>query len=173
MRHTAGVSMPETSVPSSGRNKPPARILGGSLLIACSSRSDSGVRREGREREKDKEEKREGGQAFLRSQPYPTPSFFFSFSNLFVVSPRSDRLEQATLLIPERLFFEVRQTLYILACCRLRDSRVRWKRKHENKAGGNFFLFSAPPTFRVPFSFASFPLSESLEQANSTQHLCF
>ena len=29
----------------------------------------------------------------------------------------------------------------------------------------SFFLFSAPTTFRVPFSFASSPLSESLEQA--------
>ena len=57
MPHTAGVSMPETSVPSSGRNKPPTRILGGSLLIACSNRSDGGVRREGREREKNKNAK--------------------------------------------------------------------------------------------------------------------
>ena len=44
------------------------------------------------------------------------------------------------------------------------------KRKHGNKKAGNslpfsFFLFPAPPTFRMPFSFASSPLSESLEQA--------
>ena len=49
------------------------------------------------------------------------------------------------------------------------------KREHENKTGGNwgeevFFLFSrlfflAPPTFRVLFTFASSPLSDSLEQA--------
>ena len=51
------------------------------------------------------------------------------------------------------------------------------KRKNENKTvvnwGGkgrrtslpSFFLFPAPPTFRVPFSFASSPVSESLEQA--------
>ena len=77
MRHTAGVSMPETSVPSSGRNKPPARILGGSLLIACSSRSDSGVRREGREREKDKEEKREGGAGVPSLSTLPHPLVFF------------------------------------------------------------------------------------------------
>ena len=59
------------------------------------------------------------------------------------------------------------------------------KRKHENKTGGNcerrggslpfsFFLdcktvgfFLAPPTFRVPFSLASSPLPESLEQASA------
>ena len=110
MLHTAGVSIPEISAPSPGRNKPPPRILGGSLLIACSRRSDSGVRREGREREKNKEEKRErGGNAFLRSHPSPAHSvvFFFFFSHLFVVSPRSERLEQTTLLISETLFFEL------------------------------------------------------------------
>ena len=74
MLHKAGVSMPETSVPSSGRNKPSPRILGGSLLIACSSRSDSGVRREGREREKNKEEKRERGGTLT---PTPPPRCFF------------------------------------------------------------------------------------------------
>ena len=89
MLHTAVVSIPEISVPSPGRNKPPPRIRGGSLLIACCRRSDSGVQREGREREKNKEEKRERGRnAFLRSHPSPTPSvvFFFFFSHLFVVS---------------------------------------------------------------------------------------
>ena len=35
----------------------------------------------------------------------------------------------------------------------------------------SFFLFSAPPTFRVPFSFASSPLSESLEQGNTHSDL--
>ena len=75
MLHTAGVSMPEISVPSSGRNKPPPRILGGSLLIACSRLSDSGVRREGREREKNKEEKRERG-GTLTPTP-PLGCFFF------------------------------------------------------------------------------------------------
>ena len=83
-----------------------------SLLIAFSRRSDNGVRREGREREKNKEEKRERGGTLT---PTPPPRFcccfFFFFSHLFVVSPRSERLEQATLLIPERLFFEVRPTL--------------------------------------------------------------
>ena len=34
------------------------------------------------------------------------------------------------------------------------------KREHPS-----FFLFPAPPTFRVPFTFASSPLSESLEKA--------
>ena len=33
MLHTASMSMPEISVPSSGRNKPPPRPFGGSLLI--------------------------------------------------------------------------------------------------------------------------------------------
>ena len=80
MLHTAGVSIPEISVPSPGRNKPPPRIFGGSLLIACSRRSDSGVRPEGREREKNKEEKTErGGNAFLRSHPSLTPSVVFLF----------------------------------------------------------------------------------------------
>ena len=109
MLHTAGVSIPEISVPSPGRNKPPPRILGGSLLIACSSRSDSGVRREGREREKNKEGEKEGTRSFAFI-PTPPPRwffFFFFFSHLFVVSPRSERLEQTTLLIPETLFFEL------------------------------------------------------------------
>ena len=60
------------------------------------------------------------------------------------------------------------------------------KSEEESKTGGNwgekgrrlslpsFFLFPAPPTFRVPFSFTSSPLSESLEQArlqeNATQN---
>ena len=47
------------------------------------------------------------------------------------------------------------------------------KREHENKTGGNweekgrlpFSFFPAPPTFRMPFTFASSPQSESLEQA--------
>ena len=43
-------------------------------FTACSRRSDSGVRREGRQREKNKEEKRERE----GSHPYPTPSLFFS-----------------------------------------------------------------------------------------------
>ena len=70
--------MPEISVPSSGRNKPPPRILGGSLLIACSRLSDSGVRREGREREKNKEEKRERGGTLT---PTPPPRLFFFSSS--------------------------------------------------------------------------------------------
>ena len=61
------------------------------------------------------------------------------------------------------------------------------KREHENKTGGNwgekgrgslslpsFFLFPVPPPFRVPFTFASSPLSESLERATFllTSHAC-
>ena len=89
MLHTAVVSIPEISVPSPGRNKPPPRIRGGSLLIACCRRSDSGVRRQGREREKNKEEKRERGRnAFLRSHPSPTPSVvFFSSSHISLWCP--------------------------------------------------------------------------------------
>ena len=61
-----------------------------------------------------------------------------------------------------------------VACSTLRDSRARWieKAEHKNKTGGNwgekgqfFFFFPAPTNFRVPFTFASSPLSESLEQA--------
>ena len=37
--------------------------------------------------------------------------------------------------------------------------------KHEHEK--NFFLFPAPPTFYVPFTFASSPLSEGLEQATT------
>ena len=125
MLHTAGVSMPEISVPSSGRNKPPPRILGGSLLIACSRLSDSGVRREGREREKNKEEKRERGGTLT---PTPPPRlfffFFFFFSHLFVVSPRSERREQTTLLIPETLFFELSAANSIPAFVFLRYSSI-------------------------------------------------
>ena len=80
------------------------------VLIACCRRSDSGVQREGREREKNKEEKRERGRnAFLRSHPSPTPSvvFFFLLLTSLCGVPRSERLEQTTLLIPETLFFEL------------------------------------------------------------------
>ena len=51
-----------------------------SLLIAFSRRSDNGVRREGREREKNKEEKRERGGTLT---PTPPPRFccFFFFSS--------------------------------------------------------------------------------------------
>ena len=53
-----------------------------------------------------------------------------------------------------------------LACSRLRDSRVRWIEKANTKIKQVETGESAPPTFRVPFSFASSPQSESLEQAN-------
>ena len=121
---TAGVSMPEISVPSSGRNKPPPRILGGSLLIACSRLSDSGVRRERREREKNKEEKRERGGTLTPTPPPRLFFFFFFFSHLFVVSPRSERLEQTTLLIPETLFFELSAANSIPAFVFLRYSSI-------------------------------------------------
>ena len=51
-------------------------------------------------------------------------------------------------------------------------------REHKNKTGGNWgeqglwsslslhFSFFLPPNFRVPFTLASSPLSEGLEQAN-------
>ena len=52
-----------------------------------------------------------------------------------------------------------------VACSRLRDSRARGIEKTRTKTGGNFF--SPPrPHFRAPFTFASSPLSESLEQAS-------
>ena len=63
---------------------------------ACSRRSVSGVRYEGREGEKNKEEKRERALT-------PTPSplclfvcFFFSAYIFFTLSPRSELLEQAS-----------------------------------------------------------------------------
>ena len=37
-------------------------------MVACSRRSDSGVRREGREEEKNKEEKRDRGGNYLRNR---------------------------------------------------------------------------------------------------------
>ena len=48
---------------------------------------------------------REGGtRSFALTPPSPPRwFFFFFFSHLFVVSPRSERLEQTTLLIPETL----------------------------------------------------------------------
>ena len=60
-----------------------------------------------------------------------------------------------------------------LACSRLLDSRGRWienaRTRKQNgrklgRAGASFSLFPTPPTFRVPFTFASSPLSESLEE---------
>ena len=49
-----------------------------------------------------------------------------------------------------------------LACSRLRDSRVRWIEKAQ----------TAKIKLRVPFSFASSPLSESLEQALEQANIC-
>ena len=49
-----------------------------------------------------------------------------------------------------------------LACSRLRDSRARWIEKIKREE-------AAPPTFRVPFTVASSPLSENLEQATESQ----
>ena len=49
-----------------------------------------------------------------------------------------------------------------LACSRLRDSRARWIEKIKREE-------TAPPTFRVPFTVASSPLPESLEQATESQ----
>lgn len=49
----------------------------------------------------------------------------------------------------------------IITCSRFRDSQVRWIMK---KIWEKAHLFPALPTFRVPFSFPSYPLSESLEQ---------
>ena len=47
------------------------------------------------------------------------------------------------------------------------------KKTKQNKTGenckGNFFLVPAAPTFRVPFTFASSPLSENLQQAISRE----
>ena len=47
------------------------------------------------------------------------------------------------------------------------------KPKHEKKTEGNWvkFLFHAPPTFNVPLTFASSPLSDSLEQAKIDQRM--
>ena len=46
------------------------------------------------------------------------------------------------------------------------NSVTKIKREETGESGGGFlFLFPAPPFFHVPFSFASSPLSESLEQA--------
>ena len=57
---------------------------------------------------------------------------------------------------------------------RLRDSEVRGikkartRKKKEKKKKTGRKLFSRPLTFRLPFTFASSPLSESLEQATGT-----
>ena len=68
-------------------------------VLACPGRSDSGVRREGSEWEKNTGEKRES----LALTPSPPPRcccccccFFFLCSHLFALSPRSERLEQAS-----------------------------------------------------------------------------
>ena len=84
------------------------------------------MRREGREREKNKEEKRErGGNAFLCSRPSPTPSvFFFLLLTSLCGVPRSERLEQTTLLIPETLFFELTVANSIPAFMFLRYSSI-------------------------------------------------
>ena len=64
-------------------------------FIACSRRSDSGVRREGGQREKNKEEKRERERGGRRLSPLPNPLVIFFCSHLFALSPLSERLELA------------------------------------------------------------------------------
>ena len=64
-------------------------------FIACSRRSVSALRREGRQREKNKEEKREGERGGRRLSPLPHPIVIFFCSHLFALFPRSERLEQA------------------------------------------------------------------------------
>ena len=89
-----GINFPGLSFPGlsssklltiSTRTSRPTRFL-----LACSMLSDSGVRSEGREREKNKEEKKEGVPSL---SPLPLVVFFFC-SNLFALSPRSERLER-------------------------------------------------------------------------------
>ena len=49
------------------------------------------------------------------------------------------------------------------------------KREHENNNNNNgkkLFLFLSQPTFRVPFTFTSSPLSESLKQAKLNHTKC-
>ena len=83
-----------------------------------------------------------------------------------VVSTGTSTLDKGLIF---SFLYDRSQVLYIdIACSRLR----------ENKTGGNcgeqglwsslslHFSFFPPPTFRVPFTLASSPLSESLEQAN-------
>ena len=57
----------------------------------------------------------------------------------------------------------------ILACSRLQDSRVRRDLESANMKSkreiSSLFPFSRRPPFRVPFTFASSSLSESLQQA--------
>ena len=69
-------------------------------IVACSRRSDSGVRREGRNEKKNKKKKDGEGERRERLvpslSPYPTPSLFFFCSHLFAQSPQSERLEQAS-----------------------------------------------------------------------------
>ena len=68
---------------------------------------------------------REGGTRSFTLTPTPPPRcFFFFFSHLFVVSPRSERLEQTTLLIPETLFFELSAANSIPAFMFLRYSSI-------------------------------------------------
>ena len=49
--------------------------------LACSRRSDGGVRREGRERKKIRRKKGRGREE-ARSHPYPTPSLIFFCSHI-------------------------------------------------------------------------------------------
>ena len=70
------------------------------IIVACSWRSDSGVRCVGREREKNREEKRERGKGGFSLSPLPHPLVvFFSCSHLFARSPRSERLEQTKIIV--------------------------------------------------------------------------
>ena len=68
-------------------------------VLACPGRSDSGVRREGSERKKIRGKR---GSPSLSPLPHPlvvvVVVVFFLCSHLFALSPRSERLEQASLV---------------------------------------------------------------------------
>ena len=75
---------------------------GTGTVVTCSGRSDSGARRDVRERGKSKKEERErergGNRVPLFSPPVSPHRLFFSFScsHLFAQSLRSELLEQAS-----------------------------------------------------------------------------
>ena len=86
----------------------PLHLSSHSLVLDCSRRSDSGVQREIREQEKKRwwrRRRREREEKRVPSlSPLPHPLAVFFWSHLFTPTPRSERLEQVSLVYLAFLF---------------------------------------------------------------------
>ena len=94
----------------------------------------------------------------MPSPYYPFMSLKEANKQIIIITPNL-RLKQCLWPDSEQILrhqYEI-SVAESLACSRLRDSRARWIEKIKREE-------AAPPTFRVPFTVASSPLSENLER---------